>query len=128
MLQIIYLIASVTFILGLKFLGNPATARKGNLMAAFGMVIAIFGTIFLYTTSTGEHLHNLVLIFAALAVGTVIGWIIAKKVQMTAMPEMVSLFNGMGGACAMLISIIEFKHLAELDLSTIAAGHLLTLV
>jgi NAD(P) transhydrogenase subunit beta len=112
-LQIIYLIGSVTFILGLKFLGNPATARKGNLMAAFGMVIAIFGTIFLYTTETGAHLHNLGFIFAALAVGTIVGWIVAKKVQMTAMPEMVSLFNGMGGACAMLISVIEFNDLME---------------
>ncbi len=118
-LQIIYLIASVTFIAGLKFLGNPATARKGNLMAAFGMVIAIFGTIFLYTTESGAHLHNLSFIFAALAVGTIVGWIVAKKVQMTAMPEMVSLFNGMGGACAMLISIIEFKHLTDsFDINT----------
>ncbi len=127
-LQIIYLIASVTFIAGLKFLGNPATARKGNLMAAFGMVIAIFGTIFLYTNEAGEHLHNLGFIFGALLVGTVVGWIVAKKVQMTAMPEMVSLFNGMGGACAMLISIIEFKHLGETDLSAISAGYLLTIV
>jgi NAD/NADP transhydrogenase beta subunit len=121
-LQIIYLIASVTFIAGLKFLGNPATARKGNLMAAFGMVIAIFGTIFLYTTETGVHLHNLGFIFAALAVGTVVGWIVAKKVQMTAMPEMVSLFNGMGGACAMLISLIEFQHINEKSPIIILAG------
>ena len=127
-LQIIYLIASVTFIGGLKFLGNPATARKGNLIAAFGMVLAIFGTIFLYTTETGEHLHNLGFIFGALIVGTIIGWIVAKKVQMTAMPEMVSLFNGMGGACAMLISVIEFKHLSDTDLSLVAPGHLLTIV
>jgi H+-translocating NAD(P) transhydrogenase subunit beta len=113
-LQIIYLIASVTFIIGLKFLGNPATARKGNLIAAFGMGIAIFGTIFLYTSpESGQHLHNLVFIFGALIVGTVLGFIAAKKVQMTAMPEMVSLFNGMGGACAMLISIIEFQHLSD---------------
>jgi NAD(P) transhydrogenase subunit beta len=113
-LQLIYLIASVTFILGLKFLGNPATARKGNLIAAFGMGIAIFGTIFLYVSpESGAHLHNLGFIFGALAVGTVLGFIAAKKVQMTAMPEMVSLFNGMGGACAMLISIIEFQHLSD---------------
>ena len=127
-LQIIYLIASVTFIGGLKFLGNPATARQGNLIAAFGMVLAIFGTIFLYTTETGEHLHNLGFIFGALIVGAIIGWIVAKKVQMTAMPEMVSLFNGMGGACAMLISVIEFKHLSDTDLSLVAPGHLLTIV
>jgi NAD(P) transhydrogenase subunit beta len=113
LLQIAYLISSVTFIAGLKFLGNPATARKGNLIAAAGMGLAIFATIFLYTTAEGVHLKNLELIFGALIVGTVIGWIIAKKVQMTAMPEMVSLFNGMGGACAMLISVIEYHHMAE---------------
>ncbi|MFY8021359.1 MAG: NAD(P)(+) transhydrogenase (Re/Si-specific) subunit beta, partial [Bacteroidia bacterium] len=112
-LQIIYLIASVTFILGLKYLGNPATARKGNLIAAFGMGLAIFGTIFLYTDANGQHLENLEFIFGALLVGSVVGWLAAKKVQMTAMPEMVSLFNGMGGACAMLISIIEFRHLTS---------------
>jgi NAD(P) transhydrogenase subunit beta len=110
-LEIIYLIASTTFILGLKMLGNPASARKGNLIAAFGMVLAIFGTIFLYTDASGNHLKNLPLIFGGLLVGTVVGWIAAKRVQMTAMPEMVSLFNGMGGACAMLISVIEFQHL-----------------
>jgi H+-translocating NAD(P) transhydrogenase subunit beta len=136
-LQIIYLIASVTFIGGLKFLGNPATARQGNLIAAFGMVLAIFGTIFLYTTETGEHLHNLGFIFGALIVGTIIGWIVAKKVQMTAMPEMVSLFNGMGGACAMLISIIEFRHLMEalespvgflIGMSENITGHILAII
>jgi NAD(P) transhydrogenase subunit beta len=112
-LEIIYLIASTTFILGLKMLGNPASARKGNLIAAFGMVIAIFGTIFLYTDASGNHLKNLPLIFGGLMLGTVVGWIAAKRVQMTAMPEMVSLFNGMGGACAMLISVIEFQHLTD---------------
>lgn len=113
-LQLSYLLASITFIVGLKFLGNPATARKGNLIAAFGMGLAIFATIFLYIDPTsGAHLHNLGYIFAALAIGTVLGFVAAKKVQMTAMPEMVSLFNGMGGACAMLISIIEFQHLTH---------------
>ena len=120
-LQIVYLIASITFIVGLKFLGNPATARRGNLIAAFGMGLAIFGTIFLFTTKEGNHLGNLGFIFVALIIGTVIGWMVAKKVKMTAMPEMVSLFNGMGGACAMLISIIEFQHLVSVSENPI--GH-----
>jgi NAD(P) transhydrogenase subunit beta len=110
-LQVIYLLASVSFIAGLKFLGNPATARKGNIYAAIGMTIAIFGTIFLYKGPDGQSLKNLPFIFGGLLVGTFIGWVAAKRVQMTAMPEMVSLFNGMGGACAMLISIIEFQHI-----------------
>ncbi len=117
-LQLIYLIASVTFILGLKLLGSAKTARRGNLMAAFGMTLAIFGTIFLYQTEDGTHLGNMPFIFAGLAVGTILGWVSAKRVPMTSMPEMVSLFNGMGGACAMLISLIEFDHIQH----KIAAG------
>lgn len=91
-------------------LSHPETARKGNLVAAFGMTIAIFGTIFLYQEN-GQKLHNYIWIFGGLIIGTLIGFIVAKKVKMTAMPEMVSLFNGMGGACAMLISVMEFKHI-----------------
>lgn len=126
-LQISYLIASVTFILGLKYLGNPATARKGNLIAAFGMTLAIFATIFLYKDSNEQHLKNLPLIFGGLLVGTIVGWLAAKRVQMTAMPEMVSLFNGMGGACAMLISVIEFQH-ASSSMHEISKGELLTII
>ncbi len=91
-------------------LSNPATARKGNLIAAAGMVIAILGTIFLYEEG-GQKLGNYGWIFGGIAIGTVIGFLAAKKVKMTAMPEMVSMFNGMGGACAALISIVEFNHL-----------------
>jgi NAD(P) transhydrogenase subunit beta len=109
-LTLIYIIASVTFIVGLKMLSNPKTARNGNLIAAFGMSIAILGTIFLYQENE-KKLGNYLWIFAGIAVGSVIGWLSAKRVQMTAMPEMVSLFNGMGGACAMLIGIVEFNHL-----------------
>lgn len=110
-LQLSYLIGSVTFILGLKMLSHPDSARKGNMVAAVGMTIGIFATIFLYKDKAGEGLHNHVWIFAALVIGTVVGTLAAKKVQMTAMPEMVSLFNGMGGACAMLISMIEYNHM-----------------
>jgi len=110
-LAICYLVASVTFILGLKMLSNPAAAKKGNRIAAVGMVVAIFATIFLYRDEEGSHLHNYAFIFIALIIGTLVGAIAARKVKMTAMPEMVSLFNGMGGACAALISIVEFHHL-----------------
>ena len=118
-----YLIGSITFIMGLKMLSHPDTARKGNMIAAVGMVLSIFATIFLYRNHNGEGLHNYVWIFAALVIGTVVGTMAAKKVQMTAMPEMVSLFNGMGGACAMLISLIEYNS----DLHP-AAGKLLIIV
>ena len=105
-----YLLGAITFIVGLKMLSNPASARKGNWVAAGGMFVAILGTIFLYEDE-GQKLGNHIWIFAALVIGTLIGTLMAKRVQMTAMPEMVSLFNGMGGACAALISFIEFNHL-----------------
>ncbi len=110
LLNIIYLFAAVTFILGLKMLSHPESARRGNLIAAAGMCLGIFGTIFLYRDGEGTKLGNYPWIFAALIIGGVAGWVAARKVKMTAMPEMVSLFNGMGGACAMLISISEFRH------------------
>ena len=111
-LTLCYLIASVTFILGLRMLSNPATARKGNLVAAAGMTIAIIGTIFLYEEE-GVKLGNYGWIFGGIAIGAIVGTLAAKKVKMTAMPEMVSLFNGLGGASATLISVIEFNHLAD---------------
>ncbi len=104
--DIIYLIGSVTFILGLKMLSHPDSARKGNLIAAAGMTIAILGAIFLE-----KGINNYVWIFGGILIGTIVGWIAAKRVKMTAMPQMVSLFNGMGGACAAVISIVEYtKH------------------
>jgi len=112
-LTLCYLIGAVTFILGLKMLSSPASARRGNLIAAFGMSIAILGTIFLYRDDEGNRLHNYVWIFGGILIGGVVGTLAAKKVKMTAMPEMVSMFNGMGGACAALISIVEFNHLMK---------------
>ncbi len=122
-LELIYLIASVTFVVGLKMLSNPESARKGNLVAAAGMTIAILGTIFIRSEAIPTMIY--ILIFLAIAVGTVLGWTAAKTVKMTKMPEMVSIFNGMGGACAALISLIEFQNphnAATLLLSTIVAG------
>lgn len=110
LLTIIYLIASISFIVGLKMLAHPARARKGNLIAAAGMALAILGTIFLYEED-GIKLGNHLWIFSGLLIGSVIGTFAAKKVKMTAMPEMVSMFNGMGGACAALIGIVEYNHL-----------------
>lgn len=126
LLTLCYLIASVTFILGLKMLSNPATARKGNLIAAAGMAIAIVGTIFLYE-SEGRKLGNYLWIFGGIIVGTIIGTLAAKKVKMTAMPQMVSMFNGMGGACAALISVAEFDHIqqAVANGGNVETGHLI---
>lgn len=112
-LLLAYLIGSITFILGLKMLSHPETARKGNIIAAVGMSIAIFATIFLYKNNAGEALGNYGWIFGGLIIGSILGTLMAKRVQMTAMPQMVSLFNGMGGACAAIIGIVEFRHLTH---------------
>ncbi|MFN4971129.1 MAG: NAD(P)(+) transhydrogenase (Re/Si-specific) subunit beta [Bacteroidota bacterium] len=114
LLTFLYLIASITFIVGLKMLSHPATARNGNRVAAIGMTLAILGTIFLYEED-GARLGNYAWIFGGILIGTITGTLAAKRVKMTAMPEMVSLFNGMGGACAALISLVEFDHLAHMD-------------
>ena len=113
-LSIIYIAGAVTFIMGLKMMSHPASARKGNLVAGLGMTAAILGTIFLFRDGEGNLLQNHAWIFAGIFIGTVIGVLAARKVKMTAMPEMVSLFNGLGGASATLISLIEFNHLSEL--------------
>ncbi|MFN0034762.1 MAG: NAD(P)(+) transhydrogenase (Re/Si-specific) subunit beta [Saprospiraceae bacterium] len=107
LLQLSYLIGSVTFIVGLKQLSGPDTARKGNLLAAAGMGIAILATI-LFHQKDGQPIGNIPWILAAMGIGTVVGWAMAMKVKMTAMPQMVSFFNGMGGACAAIISLVEY--------------------
>jgi len=81
------------------------------------MGLAILFTILFHKTKlqdgTYSGIHNIAWILAALIIGTVTGWLAAKKVKMTAMPQMVSLFNGMGGACAALISMMEFPKMQE---------------
>jgi len=111
-LEIIYLIASVLFIYGLKMLSHPHTAKKGNLWAAAGMFIAIIATLFLHRYE-GENIKNIGLIIGAIILGSVTGWIISKRVKMTEMPQLVSFFNGMGGAAAALIALMEFPNIEK---------------
>lgn len=132
-LMLCYLIGSITFIIGLKMLSHPDSARRGNLVAAAGMTIAIAGTIFLHRdaiTHESIPLRNYPWIFGGLLVGGIIGTLSAKRVQMTAMPEMVSLFNGTGGACAMLISVVEYHKLVHHagEYGSMPVGELLVIV
>lgn len=130
-LEISYILASVLFVLGLKKLSHPDTARNGNLWAAAGMFLAILFTI-LFHKKEGENIGNIPWIIAALLIGSVIGWFSAKKVKMTAMPQMVSMFNGMGGACAALISMMEFpklqNELAAQNMSSMLSGETLAIL
>ena len=108
-----YLVASVGLIIGIKRLSSPATARSGNVIAAIGMAIAIVFTLL------SPQIDSYWLIAAGVAVGTVIGVASARMVKMTAMPQMVALFNGVGGGAAALIAAAEFHRL------TPAPGHVL---
>ena len=106
-IQLTYLVAASLFILGLKKLGSPATARNGNLVAAVGMLLAIVATLL------DQQVLNYEMILVGLAIGSVIGTVIAYKVQMTEMPQMVGLLNGLGGASSALIAVAEFWRLLD---------------
>ncbi|MBD2279915.1 MAG: NAD(P)(+) transhydrogenase (Re/Si-specific) subunit beta [Dolichospermum sp. DEX189] len=106
-IQLTYLVAASLFILGLKKLGSPASARNGNLIAAVGMLLAIVATML------DQHVLNYEMILVGLAIGSVIGAVIAYKVQMTEMPQMVGLLNGLGGASSALIAVAEFWRLLD---------------
>jgi NAD(P) transhydrogenase subunit beta len=98
-----YIAAAILFILGLRGLASPATARRGNLIAAVGMFIAIVATLL------KEEVTDYGLIAIGIVVGTIIGVPSARAVKMTAMPQMVALFNGVGGGAAALIAWVEFR-------------------
>lgn len=102
-----YLVAAALFIFGIRRLKTPETARSGNTIAAFGMAIALVATLFVI------EFESLLLIGAAVLLGAVVGVVSAQKVQMTAMPQMVAAYNGVGGGAAALIALSEFYHLSE---------------
>ena len=104
--NLLYLITIVTFILALRFLSNPATARRGNQIGAIGMLVAIV------VTFAQDEIASYWEIAVGMVVGGVFGAVAARKVRMTAMPQMVALFNGVGGGAAALISLAEFHNRA----------------
>ncbi|MGA1159293.1 MAG: NAD(P)(+) transhydrogenase (Re/Si-specific) subunit beta [Candidatus Nanopelagicaceae bacterium] len=107
--DLIGLLAGVCFILSLKGLSHPRTARRGNLLGALGASIA---TVLVFFRSENEG-RNLIWIIGAIVIGVIIGVPAARKVQMTAMPQLVALFNGVGGGAAALVAIVEYMKLGE---------------
>ncbi|MDJ0517405.1 MAG: NAD(P)(+) transhydrogenase (Re/Si-specific) subunit beta [Trichodesmium sp. MO_231.B1] len=101
-IQLSYLVAVSLFFVGLKKLGSPATARNGNLLASVGMLIAIVATLL------EKEVLNYEMILIGIVIGSIIGAIAAYKVEMTAMPQMVGLFNGLGGAASAMVAVGEF--------------------
>jgi NAD(P) transhydrogenase subunit beta len=105
-IEVLYLVAAVCFIVALKGLSSPRGARMGNLIGAAGMVLAVG------VTFATPGLHRVGLIVIALAIGTAVGIPAARSVHMTAIPQMVAAFNGVGGAAAALVSLAEFDRVA----------------
>ncbi len=111
-----YLVAAALFIVGIRRLRTPETARSGNTIAAVGMTVALVATLFVI------RFESLLLIGAAVILGSVVGAVSAQRVQMTAMPQMVAAYNGVGGGAAALIALSEFYHLqTEGEISLVAA-------
>ena len=124
-----YLVSAILFVLGIRRLGSPATARSGNAIAAVGMLIAIVATLL------NKEIVTYWTIGIGIAVGAILGGLLARTIRMTAMPQMVASFNGLGGGASALIAIGEFLRLSDLGggisvetLLTIAFGSLVGVV
>lgn len=110
-LEYSYLISAILFVYGLKLQSHPDTARKGNLWAAAGMILPMISTLFLHKDPAGAgiHLTNGIVVVLVIIAGGIIGTVMARRVKMTAMPQMVSFFNATGGAASAIVALIEFN-------------------
>ena len=110
--RLVYLLAAVCFVLGLHFMRNPATARRGNIVSYLGMGAAVLATVVLISRGADHGIGIKPWAWAALIAGTgvgaVAGAVSARKVQMTAMPQLVSIFNAVGGGAAAVVAVVEF--------------------
>ena len=109
-MNLFYLISAICFILGLKRLSHPKTARSGNFLAALGMLVAIAATL------ASSNVLDLKLIAIGVGIGSVIGLLFATRVQMTEMPQMVAIFNGLGGAASAFVASSEFFKVNDLGI------------
>ena len=114
--QLCYLIAAVCFVLALKGLSSPPSARRGNLLGAAGAVVAVVATFIVY------EVRNLAWILVAIAVGAAVGVLFARRVAMTAMPQLVALFNGVGGGAAAIVGLLELFEEPQATASLAAVG------
>ncbi len=109
LIDLLYLFSATTFIIALKALGSPKRARLGNIVAAVGMAVAIGATFF--TRVNGHGLRHVNLMILGMVIGLLVAVPAARFVRMTAMPQLVAIFNGVGGGAAALVSITEFTHI-----------------
>ncbi len=123
-IEVGYLVATVSFLGGLKFMSSPKSAKTGNLIAAIGMVLAVGLTFVAAITATVPY-TNLIVMLLAIAVGTILGKRLSDKVEMTGMPQLVSLFNATGGGCAMLLGLVEAN---QMDITSAILGNQILLI
>ncbi len=109
-LEYSYLLAAIFFVIGLKLQSKPTTARKGNIWAGGGMLLAMITTLLLHKNSDGQYISlvNASVVISVIIFGSIIGSVVARKVKMTAMPQLVSFFNATGGAASGLVAVMEF--------------------
>ncbi|WP_024855975.1 NAD(P)(+) transhydrogenase (Re/Si-specific) subunit beta [Ruminococcus albus] len=124
---VLYMVSSVLFIRGIKLLGKADTARKGNLMSSVGMLIAVVTVLFekqvTDTLTNGPASNAYIWGVAAIALGSIIGAVWAKKVEMTGMPQLVALFNGFGGLSSLLVALTQYMTDENINtFSSIALG------
>ncbi|WP_187263914.1 NAD(P)(+) transhydrogenase (Re/Si-specific) subunit beta [Pontibacter beigongshangensis] len=122
LIKIAYLVASVLFIMGIKMLGKTSTARKGNILSAVAMFIAVAVTLL------DSQVLSLTEILITILIGSILGTIAARRVEMTAMPEMVAILNGFGGASSVLVATSEYWRMAHNSALTMEAIMIITVV
>ena len=120
--QVAYLVAAVCFILALKGLSSPKYARRGNLIGAFGATLAVVVTLI------AGHFRHIPLILVAIVLGSIVAVPTARRVAMTAMPQLVALFNGVGGAAAALVAIVEFLKAGQVESTFSLAASVFTVL
>jgi NAD(P) transhydrogenase subunit beta len=112
-LEFSYLVSAILFVIGLKLMSHPESAKRGNFWAATGMGLAMVTTLFLHRDSiSGDSISmvNGIVIVAAILFGSIIGTIVARRIKMTAMPQLVSFFNATGGAASALVALMEYAN------------------
>ena len=109
-LEYSYLLAAIFFVIGLKLQSHPTSARKGNIWAGAGMLLAMITTLLLHKNNEGQYISmaNASVVISVIIFGSIIGSVVARKVKMTAMPQLVSFYNATGGAASGLVAIMEF--------------------
>jgi len=122
LINFVYVVSAVLFIFGLKLLSHPATARKGNLLSALGMFVAVIVTLL------DKNILSFELILAGIVVGSAIGVFTAKKIEMTAMPELVSLFNGIGGLASLAVAYATIVSAEQINVFILTVSVLALLI